>query len=407
MNFIMYSRGLAAVAAAVLASAGTAAAQDVKIGALNGMTGGLAAYAPPIIDGQQLAVNHVNEQGGILNGRKLELVLGDTQSNPAGAVDAAQKLISVDGVVGIVGALASSATIASATSVSVPAGVPQISPASTSPAITALDDKDLLFRTTVSDAYQGIVLADVVKKRGMNKVALTYINNDYGKGLAEAFRAAYTKAGGTVTGDAPHEENKASYRAELATLAKGGPEALVTIAYPDSGGKIILRQSLENGFFNTFIFTDGMRQGEVVSEIGAANLKGSFGTAPEAPGETTAAKRFEEAYSAAFETTKDKFFIREAYDAAMLMALAIEKSGSTDPAKVRDALRQVCCAPGEKIEPGEWEKARAAISAGKDVNYVGASGDHEFDAQGDVAGSIGHWEIQANGDIKVLEVFGQ
>lgn len=397
----------AAAGAAVLAltAAGPAAAQDVKIGTLNGMTGGLAAYAPPIIDGQKLAATHVNEQGGILGGRKLVLVTGDTQSNPTGAVDAAQKLVSVDGVAGIVGALASSATIASATSVTVPAGIPQISPASTSPAMTTLDDKDLLFRTTVSDAYQGVVLARVVHKRGIKRVAMTYINNDYGKGLAEAFRQAYTKLGGTITGDQPHEENKASYRAELATLASGDPEGLVTIAYPDSGGKIIMRQSLENGFFDQFIMTDGMRQSEVVEEIGADNLKGSFGTGAESPGDTSASMAFEKAYSAAFETTKEKFYIREAYDAAFLMALAIEKAGSTDGMKIRDALRQVCCAPGETVEPGQWEKARKLIADGKDINYVGAAGDQEFDGSGDVAGTIGHWEVQANGDLKVVEIY--
>jgi len=382
-------------------------AQDVKIGALNGMTGGLAAYSPPILAGEELAAKHVNEQGGILGGRKLVIVSGDTQSIPQGGVDAAQKLVSVDGVVAIAGGLASSVTLAVAQSVTIPANVPQISPASTSPEITKLKDNDFLFRTTVSDAYQGVVLANVVKKRGIKKVAMSYINNDYGKGLAAAFRDAFKDGGGVITAEAPHEENKASYRAELATLAKGGPEGLVLIAYPDSGGKLIMRQSLENDFFKLFIMTDGMRQTEVVQDIGADVLKGSFGTGAESPGETSAAKKFDAAYTAAYETTKEKFYIREAYDAAFMLALAIEKAGSTDGTKIRDALRQICCPPGAAIEPGDWAQAVKLIAEGKDIDYVGAAGSQNFDAAGDVDGTIGHWEVQANGDLKVLEIHGQ
>ncbi len=398
--------GVAGVALA-LGLGGSALAQDVKIGALNGFTGGLAAYSPPIFNGEKLAVIHVNEQGGILGGRKLVIISGDTQSIPQGAVDAAQKLVNVDGVVGITGALASSATLAVAQSVTVPGGVPQISPASTSPEITKLKDNDFLFRTTVSDAYQGVVLANVVQARGIKKVSMSYINNDYGKGLAAAFRDAYTESGGVIVGDAAHEENKASYRAELATLAKGDPEGLVLIAYPDSGGKLIMRQSLENDFFNLFIMTDGMRQSAVVEDIGADVLKGSFGTGAESPGETSAANKFEAAFTKEYGSTKELFYIREAYDSAMLMALAIEKAGSTDGTKVRDALRQVCCPPGEVIEPGDWAKAVKLIAAGKDIDYVGAAGAQNFDEAGDVEGTIGHWEVQANGDLKVLEIYGQ
>jgi branched-chain amino acid transport system substrate-binding protein len=396
---------LATAAVAALGFGGSAFAQDVKLGALNGMTGGLAAYAPPIIDGEQLAVDHVNAQGGVLGGRKLQLILGDTQSNPAGAVDAAQKLVNVDGVAGIVGALASSATIATAESVAVPAGIPMISPASTSPLITGLSDNGFVFRATVSDAYQGVVLAKITKDRGINKVAVSYINNDYGKGLADAFANGFKKLGGTVTGFQAHEENKASYRAELKTLTNGGPEGLVLIAYPDSGGKILMRQALENDFFDRFIMTDGMRQAEVVRDIGAENLQKSFGSAAEPPGDSTAAQKFTAAYSKAYETTKDKFYIAEAYDAAFMLALAIEKAGSTDGAKIKAALNSICCAPGEKVEPGEWAKAKQLIAQGKDIDYVGGGGKQDFDANGDVEGSIGEWIVEPNGDYKVIRLF--
>ncbi len=402
----MSSVAAATALVTAFAAAGAAQAQDIKIGALNGMTGGLATYAPPIIDAEQLAVDHVNAQGGILGGLKLKILFGDTQTTPQGAVDAAQKLVNVDGVVGIVGALASSNTIAVAQSIAKPARIPMVSPASTSPLITTLDDDDYLYRATVSDAYQGVVLADVTMKRGVNKVAMTYINNDYGKGLADAFANAYKKLGGVITGNQAHEENKTSYRAELKTLTSGGPQALVLIAYPDSGGKLIMRQALENGFFEAFVMTDGMRNADLIRDIGPENFQKSFGTSPEPPAGTTAAEKFKKAYSAAYQTTKDKFYIGEAYDATFILALAIEAAGSTDGAKVKAALRSVCCAPGEPIEPGEWSKARDLLAQGKDIDYVGAAGAQDFDENGDVSGTIGHWVVTPEGDYKVLEIMG-
>ena len=131
---------LAAVAALLIVAPAAAQGADVKIGALNSLTGGLAPYGPPILDGEILAVRHVNEQGGILGGNKLILVSGDTQSTPQGSVDAARKLVSVDGVVGIVGAVSSGGTIATASSVTGPGRIPQISPSATSPEISKLKD---------------------------------------------------------------------------------------------------------------------------------------------------------------------------------------------------------------------------------------------------------------------------
>ena len=227
-----------------------AAAQDVKIGALNAVTGPIANLVPPIIEAEQFAMKEVNDGGGILGGRTLSLIFVDSQCNAQAATDAASKVVNVNQVVAIVGALCSGATIGAASNVAVPSGVVMVSPTSTSPEITNLKDKDLVFRTSPSDAYQGVVLAKYVKSKGINSVALTFVNNDYGVGLASAFRDAYLAEGGKITGDQVHEDKKPSYRAELATLAAGKPDALVVLAYAGTSGVTILRQSLENDFFN-------------------------------------------------------------------------------------------------------------------------------------------------------------
>ncbi|MHA1113340.1 MAG: ABC transporter substrate-binding protein [Alphaproteobacteria bacterium] len=384
-----------------LIAGGPALAADTKIGALMPMTGALQAYGTTSLNGVKLAIEQINAQGGVLGG-KLRLAVGDTQTNPQAGVDAAQKLVSVEGVVGIVGALASGVSIPVATSVTSVAGVPQISSASTSPVLTGLDDKDFLFRTVPHDALQGVVLADVVKKNGLSKVGIIYVNNDYGDGLQKSFSAAFAKLGGTVTASLPYEEKKASYRGELSRIASGKPQALVLIGYPEDGTPI-LRQSLEGGFFKKFVFTDGMKAPEIIKAIGAQYLNGSIGTAPEAVADSPTAATFKKAYEARFGELPPKPFIDTAYDAAFILALAIEKAGSNDPKKVRDALRAVAGPPGIKIAPGQWETAKAALAAGKDVDYVGAAGSQDFDGKGDVPGTFGIWTIAA-GKIKTLEV---
>jgi branched-chain amino acid transport system substrate-binding protein len=393
----MRFRGRAAtVALAVGVAAWTVPtlAEDAKIGVLFGVTGPVANFVPPLLDSVKLAVDQVNAQGGILGGGTLSFAVADSQGSPQGAIDGATKLVNVEGVAAIVGALTSGATIAGAQSVAVPAGVAMVSPTATAPSITDLDDKDLLFRLVPSDAYQGLILAKLVLDQGLSRVALSYANNDYAVGIAGTFRDNYVRLGGTLTGDQVHEEKKASYRSELATLAQGDPQALVLIAYAGDSGITIVRQALENGFFSRFVGTDGLRDNLLIEQIGADNLKDTFFTSPSSPPGTSAGEKFKAAYMAAFGDPAGKLFAEQVYDAAFVTALAIEQAGSTDRTAIRDALRKVANAPGDVIEPGEWEKAVALIKAGTDINYEGTSGSIEFDAKGDVPGVIGHFVIE-------------
>ncbi|HET6520187.1 MAG TPA: ABC transporter substrate-binding protein, partial [Geminicoccaceae bacterium] len=310
--------------------------------------------------------------------------------------DAAQRLVNVDGVVGIVGALSSGVTIPIATTVSASAGVPQISTASTSPVITDLEDNGFLFRTTPNDALQGAVLADVVSGQGIERVAVVYVNNDYGVGLADAFAESF---GGEVTARVAYEERQASYRGELSQAAQGDPEALVMIAYPGDGIPM-LRQALEEGFFQRFVLTDGMKANEVVEAIGGP-LDGTFGTAPSGDPDSEAARLFREKYEGRYGGLPPQPFIDSAYDATILLALAIEKAGSTEGEAIRDALREVANPPGETVLPGEFAKAKELLAAGQDVNYEGAAGSQDFDEAGDVPGTYSHWAVK---DGQIVEV---
>jgi branched-chain amino acid transport system substrate-binding protein len=381
-----------AALAGLLAGTAMAHAADTKIGALMDVTGPLASFIPPLMNAANFAIKNVNDGGGLLDGKAV-LVVGDSQAASQPAVDAATKLVNVENVPIIMGALASGSTIAAATAVTIPAGVVQISPTATSPAMTGMKDGDHLFRLVPSDNYQGDVLAKVVLDEGIKKVAITYVNNDYGVGIANTFNAAFKKAGGKVTAFEKHEDKKNSYRSEIATLAKHKPDALVVIAYASGSGSKIVKQAIEGGFFTRFIGTDGLRDDELIKEVGADALKDSFFTAPTSPEKNEASAKLHAAFNAEYKEGADKPFVDQTYDATFLAALAVEKAGSADKTKMIKALRDVASAPGEVIGPGEWAKAKELIKAGKDINYEGAGGSYEFDANGDVTGFIGKFIV--------------
>jgi branched-chain amino acid transport system substrate-binding protein len=192
--------------------------------------------------------------------------------------------------------------------------------------------------------------------------------------------------GGTVTASQVHEPNKASYRSEITTLSGGGAEGLALFAYYGGSGITIIRNALETGAFDKFMAADGMFDVSVIEQIGAENLKGNLMiTQAASDPENDSYKIFAKEY----ETTgmdPAAPYASHGYDATFLIALAIEKAGAADRSKISAALREVANAPGEIIRPGEWAKAKKLIAEGKDINYEGASGPVDFDANGDVAG---------------------
>jgi len=395
--------GAAILSAAVLASAPVWAADaKLKLGAIMPLTGELADYGPASKSGIELALDEINKAGGVL-GSPVALAVGDDQTSPQAGVDTAKKLVDIEKVNALIGPMGSGVYIPVAKSVAVPAGVPIISGSATSPVISTLDSKGFTFRTVPSDTFQGVALAQVTKDKGYKSVGVIYVNNDYGKGLSETFAATFTKNGGKVTSVVPFEPKQVSFRGEVQKASGGHPEALVVIAYTGDGVPII-KQALESGAFNKFLLSDGLKSPDLVDGIGGQFLNGAAGTAPAPQPDYPAAEAFKANYKAKFGALSPKPYIDSYYDAAYLVALAAEKAKSTDGAKIRDAIKDVTAAGGEKVGPGEFAKAKAAIAAGKKVEYIGASGPLKFDAHGDVGGTFAHWEIQ-DGKIETVKVF--
>ncbi|MGM0701549.1 MAG: ABC transporter substrate-binding protein [Pseudomonadota bacterium] len=375
-----------AVAASSVAFAGAVQA-EVKVGFLGGFTGGIESLTPPIFDGAKLAVSQVNDQGGILGGQELVMPSGDTTCGDASAAsNAADRMVNSEEVTAIVGALCTGATIAAANNAAIPGDVVMVSPASTAPAVTELEDNDLVFRTVPSDAFQGEMLAKLLLEKGIDTVAVTYVNNDYGRGLADSFVATYEAEGGTVAENLAHEDNRADYRSELGSLSATGAETLVVLAYADTSGQTVLRQAYESGMFTQYVGADGMVGDSLVDAVGDDVLEGMIATRPGSP-DLPGTPLFEEQARDA-EIDPEAVFAAQAYDAAFLLALAIEQNGNAEREGLSQALRSVASEPGEVILPGEWEKAVQLIADGEEINYEGASGRHEFDDNGDVPGVV-------------------
>ncbi len=374
---------------ALTAGSAFAAGDDVKIGVFLGFTGPLESLIAHMAPGAELAIKEVSDSGKLLDGRAVVPVRADTTCvDAAAATAAAERLITSDKVNGIVGGDCSGVTTAALTNVAMPNGMVMISPSATSPALTSIEDNGLFFRTAPSDARQGEVMTDVVLEHGIKTVAVTYTNNDYGKGLADAFQSAFEAKGGTVTINASHEDGKADYSAEVGALASAGGEALVVAGYIDQGGKGIIQASLDSGAFDMFVLPDGM-VGDALPEAIGPDLNGSFGQAPgtDSPGKD----KFVEMAGGAFDPTSP--YAGESYDAAALILLAMQAANSTDPAAYKDKIVEVANAPGEKILPGELGKALEILAAGGDIDYVGASA-VEMIGVGEAAGSYREIEIK-------------
>jgi len=370
-----------------------AATGQLKIGILFDFTGDLAEFGPNMMNGAKLAAKEVNDAGGVL-GKDVELKQADSQTSPTAAVDAARQLVESDKVSAVVGSLSSGVTLAVAEAVTVPNKIVQISPASTSPALTAVEDGDFLFRTTLSDAAQGLILGKLAKELGYAKVATLYVNNAYGQGLSENFKKSFEAEGGTVTAEVPHEQEQASYLAEIQKATEGSPDAIAALSYPQSA-TVYLKEGFENNLIKNVLFCDGTKSEDIITAVGAAKLEGMEGTVS-AAAETPTEWKAE--FEAAYTELPPLPYIAESYDAVILVALGAEKAQSTDPAKIRDAMRTLNDPSGEKITSGATgiKKALELIREGKAINYQGASGFSGWDKNGDLpSGFIEIWKYEA------------
>lgn len=370
---------------------------DITVGVVMELTGPAGEYGKAGAKSVEMAFRDFNDAGGV-GGCKLVMDTRDSQSQGNVAVDQATQLVNIKKVPVIIGGIISSVSIPILTSVTAPAGVVQVSPASSSPTLTALgrDGKTngVFFRTITSDALQGTAAAKYALDQGMKKIAIIHVNNDFGNNLMQEFTAAYTKLGGTITSTTPYNEKQASYSSEASVAMEGEPDALYLVSTPVDGATIA-RAWISGGGVQKFLFNDGMNSKDFIASVGSQYLNEAYGTSsgttPTASTEYFNANYAE--FSGGIEPSAPA--ADRSYDAGAIVALAIAKAGKADKDAIKTAISEVTAPGGTPIYAGkaEFEKALGLLKDGKPIKYEGVIGPVSFDQYGDITGPFRLWKI--------------
>ncbi len=398
-----------ALAAAALSTPFHAAAQAPScthtVGMVVSLTGAAGRFGQAASKSVELAFNELNKAGGAagIAGCKLAFDLRDAQSQGSVAVDQARQLVDLKKTPAIIGGIISSVSIPVVTSVTAPAGVVQISPASTSPTLTKLGNEGKtggwFFRTITSDALQGTAAAKFAMDQGMTSLSIINVNNDFGVNMLAEFRRAYEALGGKILSTTPYNPQQPSYAAEVTNALKGDPPALYFIGYPGDGTSIV-RTWIQQGGPQRFLLNDGMNAADFIKGVGPQFLNNAFGTSSGTT-KTASTEFFAQAYpamSGGFDAGAPA--ADRAFDAGAILGLAIAHAGKFEAAAIRDSMRKVTEPGGEVVYAGPQGFARALqlIKEKKPVRYVGVIGPVQFDKNGDIVGPFRTWRI-TNGEL--------
>ncbi len=395
----------ALVAALAASTAPTRAADcDVTVGLVMELTGPAGEYGQAGAKSVEMALRDFNDAGGA-NGCKVVADTRDSQSQGNVAVDQATQLVNIKKVPVIIGGIISSVSIPILTSVTAPAGVVQISPASSSPTLTELGREGktngVFFRTITSDALQGTAAAKFAMDQGLKKIAIIHVNNDFGVNMVREFTTAYTKLGGTITTTTPYNEKQSSYSSEASAALEGEPDALYLVSTPVDGATIA-RAWISGGGKQTFLLNDGMNSKDFIESVGAQYLENAYGTSS-GTSPTQSTEYFNSSYEAFSGISPSAPAADRSYDAGAIVALAIAKAGKPDAAAIKAAIPQVVAEGGTPIHAGkdEFAKALQLIKEGKPVKYEGVIGPVSFDQYGDITGPFRLWKI-TNGEVTTV-----
>lgn len=409
MRLVLTSTALALAASlAPLSASAQAPSCTHNVGMVVSLTGAAGRFGQAASKSVELAFGELNKAAGAqgIAGCRLAFEVRDAQSQGAVAVDQARQLVDLKKVPAIIGGIISSVSIPVVTSVTAPAGVVQISPASTSPTLTRLANegttKGWFFRTITSDALQGTAAAKYAMDQGMRALTIIHVNNDFGVNMLAEFRRAYEALGGKILSVTPYNAQQPSYAAEVTNALKSDPPALYFIGYPGDGTTIV-RTWIQQGGPQRFLLNDGMNAADFIKGVGPQFLNNAFGTSSGTT-RTPSTEFFASAYpamSGGFDAGAPA--ADRAFDAGAILGLAIAQAGKFEAAAIRDAIRKVTDPGGEVVHAGPQGFARALqlIREKKPVRYVGVIGPVQFDRNGDIVGPFRTWKI-TNGEVTTV-----
>lgn len=333
----------ATMAAGLIAGCGgekkAANSNEIKIGGNFELSGGVANYGQSTMNGVKLAFKEINEKGGI-NGKKISLVIADNKSEASEAANAVTKLITQDKVVALIGPVTSSNLIAT-TQIATDKKIPVLTPTATSPKATFENGKvkEMIFRSCFIDPFQGEVMARFAAESLKVKTAAIYVDNssDYSKGLAEVFRAAFTKMGGQIVAEEAFLQKDTDFKSAITKIKAANPDVIFVPAYYQEVGMIV-KQAREMGVTIPLIGTDGWDSPKLVEIAGAAALNNTFfSNHYSADDKDPHIQAFVEAYKKEYNQMPDALAVL-GYDGGLMMIDALKRAGSEDPKKIQEAL---------------------------------------------------------------------
>ncbi|WP_041463082.1 ABC transporter substrate-binding protein [Chroococcidiopsis thermalis] len=385
-----------------------ASTQALKLGSLLPATGDLGPIGQQMSGAVPLVIETVNACGGV-NGAPVSLVAEDDETDPRKGAAAMTKLANVDRVAGVVGSFASSVSSA-AVPIAVRNKVMLISPGSTSPVFTDRakkgEFKGFWARTAPPDTYQAEALAQLAKKRGFNQVSTVVINNDYGVGFEKAFVQTFKKLGGTVVNEGRptrYDPKATTFETEAAAAFAGKPQAVIAVMYEETGS-ILLKSAYEQGLMQgvQVMLTDGVKSATFPGKVGKKDdgkyiVTGAIGTVPGADGKALTA------LTQLWKQKKNQAvgeYVPQAWDATALLVLAAQAAKANTGEAIASKLREVSNAPGTAVT--DVCKGLELLRKGQDINYQGASGNVDVDANGDVVGVYDVWTVKDDGTLGTI-----
>jgi ABC-type branched-subunit amino acid transport system substrate-binding protein len=371
----------------------------LTIGTVLPETGDLAFLGPPMIAGAEMAVQDLNEAGGVLDG-DVNLLLGDEGGDGAIANQTVDRHIAA-AADAILGAAASGISLTFIDKVT-GAGLLQFSPSNTATTFTDYEDNGFYFRTAPSDALQGPVLADTIIADGHSAVAILARSDDYGRGLADATAEALEEAGAEVLVNTVYDQNAQNFDADVQQVAAENPDAVVVVGFDETSR--ILQSMIEQGIGPDAIGVygvDGNRADDLAENVDPENpgvIAGMRGTSPAAASNEEFTQRLQEFRP----ELQDTLFAPESYDAVMIIALATAVAGTDDPSAVQAEINGVTQEGGTECE--DFASCKELIDGGEDITYNGVLGVLNFQEAGEPgAGSYDIWEVQDDGSISTVE----
>lgn len=309
------------------------AQEEIPVGEFASLTGGSASFGQSSHKGTELAIEEINAQGGVL-GKKIKLITEDDQSQAGQPATIMRKLISQDNVVAVLGEVASSKSLEAAP-ICQESKIPMISPASTNPKVTEVGD--YIFRTCFIDPFQGTVVAKFALARGWKKIAvLTDVKQDYSVGLADCFIQGFTANGGEIVREQKYSTGDKDFKPQLTSLKAAKPDAIFVPGYYAEVA-LIAKQARLLGIKVPLLGGDGW-VGDSLLKVAGKSLDGSFFSCHfSADDQTPKVQEFVKKYKAKYGETPDDMAAL-GYDSAMILADAITRAGTTDSAKLRDAI---------------------------------------------------------------------